>query len=346
VSALSGAGSPTQQAGTAQSSTSVTTTVDDDGDQNREENEEELAAALENFLSIDDEGGDCGDSDEEGDECIIHTTGMDLTSKKGSSDVELSPEDDRGEVKGLVKLTATGSGQQIGNVIIKNNESSVIALDGCTIGDGSGQVKIPRMPKDYSPPGNNPNRNEPAFKDVDNPGNWPEYCFKPEFHGNNRSKSTKYKHHQLPTGAVPFPTNSEGKRKNANGWEFFYKGWENAEKPYRREATTANMFPKEMDGCVDADILKKLGLTRKRMGLGLGLGLGLRQTLRLHSLAMIQSLTLMEQATTRKYLSRLSFRTRPQEIPSNRLSWSAPIANSSLRMSTPKILLSLASATM
>lgn len=98
---------------------------------------------------------------------------------------------------------------------------------------------------------------------ISNPGDWPEYSFRPDFHGNNRSKSTKYKQHQLPTGAIPFPKNELGERKNANGWEFFYKGWENKEKPYRHGATTANMFPKEMDGCVDGKILEKLGLTKK-----------------------------------------------------------------------------------
>lgn len=164
VSALTGVGSPTLQTGIGVESS---TTDDDIRIQNSEETDEERAAALEQFLSIDNEGGDGSDSDEEGDECIIHINGMDDRSKRASRDVELSPEDDRGEVKGLVKLTATGGGKQIGNIIIGNKESSVVPLDGYIIGDGNDEVKIPRVPKDYTPPPNDPNRNEPVFTDVD-----------------------------------------------------------------------------------------------------------------------------------------------------------------------------------
>ena len=35
---------------------------------------------------------------------------------------------------------------------------------------------------------------------------------------------------------------------------------------HRRGATTSNMFPDDMKGCLDADILTKLGLNEKRMG--------------------------------------------------------------------------------
>ena len=110
----------------------------------------------------------------------------------------------------------------------------MIALDGCRVGEGKKDVKIPGPPSDcWVRKEHQPARNEPAFVDVDdNPGDWPEYCcFSPAFA--SRTKTSKYKHHQLPTGAMPFPIRLEdGKRMTQNGWEqFFYKGWKNPDKP-------------------------------------------------------------------------------------------------------------------
>ena len=76
---------------------------------------------------------------------------------------------------------------------------------------GIDDVKIPQPSSDYVEPLANDKRGKPEFKDVDNPGNWPRYYFRPQFA--SRSKTARYKQHSLPTGAVPFPVNSEGKRK-------------------------------------------------------------------------------------------------------------------------------------
>ena len=145
-------------------------------------------------------------------------------------------------------MTGTSGGLKFGTISLENDQSSVV------LSDRSYDIKIPRVPESFSPPAIDPSRNCPLFKAVDNPGNWPEYYFRSEFHGNNRSKTSKYKQHQLPTGAVLFPKNENGERKNANGWE-------NDTKQHRRSTDTANMFPKEMDGKLDANILEKLGLT-------------------------------------------------------------------------------------
>ena len=136
---------------------------------NIEETDEDLAQAIKQFLRIDDEGGDGGDSDEEGDECLIHTNGVNDTNSD-SDKVEYSPEDDLGEVKSHVRWTRTGGGLQIGTINLENDESSVVPLDGFTIGDGNQEIKIPRVPKDYSPPEIDPSRSVPLFEAVDNPG--------------------------------------------------------------------------------------------------------------------------------------------------------------------------------
>ena len=222
-------------------------------------------AEVQMYLSAENDGRDGGDSDDEGDEVVIHEEGLEEKRKSRREGAVLDPADDRGMVKGLVSLTATGGTQKIGNIIV--DESSVAGLEGAAIGDCKDEVRIPRVPKDFVAKEANAGRNEPKFEDVDNPGNWPNYCFRPEFQGNNRSRSSKYKHHQLPTGVMPHPKRaSDGKRVTQNGWEFHYNGWKNPDGPkYRQGATTANMFPKEMEGSLDVSVLKKLGLTKKRM---------------------------------------------------------------------------------
>ena len=60
------------------------------------------------------------------------------------------------------------------------------------------------------------------------------------------------------------PCNEQGKRI-VNGWEFHYQGWERENKKFQCGATTSNFFPKEMEGCLDADELEKLGLDCHQM---------------------------------------------------------------------------------
>ena len=113
-------------------------------------NDQNSDEAIENIVSLDQEGGDGGDSDVEGDECVIHSEGMDTSSGiNHSKDVELDDGDERGKVKGLVKLTGYGGTHHIGNVIIEgDSQSSVIALDGCRVGERKRDVKIPGPPSD------------------------------------------------------------------------------------------------------------------------------------------------------------------------------------------------------
>lgn len=212
-------------------------------------------------------GGDGGDSDVEGEEFELHN---EAAVDNYADSVQVEDKDLRGMLKGFVKLTATGSTDAIGHlkVIGEGGAESVVtndsthALGGMRFGSGKKEIKISRPPADWNAPKVEDKRGEPKFEDVDNPGDWPRYCFKPVFGG--RSKTTKYQHHALPTGAIPVPADDDGKRLK-NGWEFHYKGWQNPDRPYRCGATTSNLFPEEMDGALDADVLKKLGLDEFRM---------------------------------------------------------------------------------
>jgi hypothetical protein len=95
------------------------------------------------------------------------------------------------------------------------------------------------------------------FFDVDNPGNWQEFTFSAKI------EKGRYKHHCLPTGAVPVPPNDDGERE-INGWKFHYQGWSD-NKALRSGATQDNLFQAGRKGCLDRKLLQKYGLTQQRM---------------------------------------------------------------------------------
>ena len=66
-----------------------------------------------------------------------------------------------------------------------------------------------------------PEKNKPEWKDIDNPGNWSQFLFRPKF---NLKAPCLYKHTALSTGARPLPANAAGDRV-MDGWEFNYLGW-------------------------------------------------------------------------------------------------------------------------
>ena len=109
------------------------------------------------------------------------------------------------------------------------------------------------------------NTRTPAFKKVDNPGGWSEFCFQPKY-AKAKGKGTPYKYlyHAMPAGATPVPE-YEGKRM-CNGWTFHYDGkWIRKAPKFHSGATRDNPFPESRKGCLDADILTRLGMTAERM---------------------------------------------------------------------------------
>ena len=212
-------------------------------------------------LDKDENGGDGGDSDEEGDEFFVHN---DEDSEEEIEEIELERKECcSGSSKCYVNLT-DATGGVVGNNLFEEGAVCRTELDSPVPKD----VNIYKPPADWTIPKRKEERNEPKFEDVDNPGKWPQYCFRPKFvKGPGAGSKPEYSHHQLPTGAVPLPKNEDGKRI-CDGWELHYNGWKNppSMNQHRRGATTSNMFPDEMKGCLDADILTKLGLNETRMG--------------------------------------------------------------------------------
>ena len=122
---------------------------------------------------------------------------------------------------------------------------------------------IPSQPEEWTPDSRKEEFGEPAFDEVDNPGKWCEYAYRPEFDPN--SKGGQYKGHFLPTGARPVPLDTNGERKVAD-WVFHYDGWTNNDNQFdRSHVKPDNMFPESRKGCLDADLLKQLGLTKEKM---------------------------------------------------------------------------------
>ncbi len=78
----------------------------------------------------------------------------------------------------------------------------------------------PCGPDDWNPTINR-NKGEPLFKDVDNPGGWSLFTFRPMF----ELRVGKYIcHHAMPAGTVPVLINAVTGKREEGGYEFFYQG--------------------------------------------------------------------------------------------------------------------------
>jgi hypothetical protein len=128
----------------------------------------------------------------------------------------------------------------------------------------SKEILITTAPPDFKPKPPNPAKGEPFFPNVDNPGNWSEYTFYLGF--KKKDKGGQYTFHSLPTGAVLVPVNDD--KQEAAGWEFHYKGWKHDkvdDVSFQSGASAENLLPKKQQGCLDAELLTKMGLTEARM---------------------------------------------------------------------------------
>jgi len=124
--------------------------------------------------------------------------------------------------------------------------------------------KLPGAPESWKPKEFKPDLGEPGHNDVDNPGGWSEFTFRPKWRKTKKAPS-EYLYHHMPTGVTPVPLNNDGKRV-VNGWEFHYSNWTNdSELSFRDGANRDNMFPKGREGTLNPAVLKRLGLNKERM---------------------------------------------------------------------------------
>ena len=153
---------------------------------------------------LDQEDGDGGDRDDEGEECEIHDEAItrSLLSHHDHSDDYMACE--------------TISAGDIAFVLGKKEVIDVMPENILET--------ITKVPSDWvSPPKKDPD--EPDFKDLDNPGGWNDFIFRPVYEKTGKGKLDKYKYvrHELPTGVTPVPTDADGKRTQG-GYGFFIRG--------------------------------------------------------------------------------------------------------------------------
>jgi len=145
------------------------------------------------------------------------------------------------------------------------------------------EKKLWGIPDCWSPPKPDPNWSlktgkdelEMKYSEVDNPGGWSDYTFRPRYEKN------VYVGHRMPAGARVVKDNGYGVRVEGE-WEFFYNGWKleqslppsmmssiNKElnmKPFHRVGCGRdNMFPDDRKGRLNPNLLEKMGLTSERM---------------------------------------------------------------------------------
>jgi hypothetical protein len=181
----------------------------------------------------------------------------------GDSDVEAEDADFHEDAFREVMLERASDfmeGEDNEQLVEDNDETAIMLHRGLMSNVEARCLELPGTPLDWFPPRRQEEKGEPEFIDVLNPGGWTNFTFRPEF------VKGRYVRHSLPTGCTPVPPNAEGKHIHGE-WEFFYKGWKASieDDSFRSGATSADMFPQSRRGCLDAVLLRRLGLTKKRI---------------------------------------------------------------------------------
>jgi hypothetical protein len=157
-------------------------------------------------------------------------------------------------------------------VVESSNATTRSSLSGCPPG-----WTPPTAPTGWKPSTIDPLTKEPEWEDVDNPGNWSRFTFRPRFrHFKQPDKPKEYLYHAMPAGATPVPVNPKTGERTIKDWHFFYQGWNRDEVEekghflyglplYRSGAVRHNMFPASRKGSLSGPKLKQLGMNAKRM---------------------------------------------------------------------------------
>jgi hypothetical protein len=194
------------------------------------------AINLEDVTEEAKEKGDGGDSDDEADDFLDHDAAMvEATAERheeGTEDEDVVDDGDRN------------------SVVLQKGPGPAVQID----------IQVPGTPDDWVPAQRKVDKGQPNFVDVDNPGDWSEYTFRPEF----EKTGGRYKHHVLPTGATPLPPSLVNNKRELEGWEFHYKGWTGTNN-VRDGASREDLFPECRKGCLDKAVLERMGMTPERM---------------------------------------------------------------------------------
>jgi len=164
-------------------------------------------------------------------------------------------------------------GETINNMNNNNNNNEGGNDDAPSLPGAPPGWKPPTAPEGWKPDALLPG--QPEFKDVDNPGGWSEFTYRPKcatalktVTKDGKKKKVKVKeckHHALPTGCTVVPKDDNGERK-VKDWSFHYQGWKPVtETKFRSGATHDNLFPAERNSSLDVAVLKEMGLELNRL---------------------------------------------------------------------------------
>ena len=235
------------------------------------------------------ERGDGGDSNPEGQGedtvDLFHKAMMDRNRKT-------EQKFDEEEVEESVKTT------DLSKYKVEGNPDKIV----CDLPGAPPGWLPPGRPEDYRP------RNIGAkflpFEEIDNPGNWSKYTFRPAFArtkkvkkggdelkaGENEPMNTgkviqSFRRYETSSGAGVVPVNMDTGKRTCGPWEFFYNGWDlyndtfpsDIKNEQSRETgkwrehftrpgtSTEDYYPDHRSSVLDCDYLQKMGLTRERM---------------------------------------------------------------------------------
>ena len=161
---------------------------------------------MKNVLLEMEESGDGGDSDVEGD----LAEELDDAVQEAVSDKRSHIEDQE---------------------VVEFSDRNIVKLSSSKSKKWNSELEkyIPSIPDNWKPDDIRSEQGEPEFDQVDNPGNWNDFIFSPEFEL-GRSRAGTYKGHFLPIGATPVPISSNDGTRSINDWQIFYNGWEDKNK--------------------------------------------------------------------------------------------------------------------
>ena len=219
------------------------------------------------FEDLDEDGrGEDNDreSDEEGDEADVHNIAL---ARRLISDDECEEIFTKSDAERIVLARGTtgfglGDDPEIDDDIGEptsraDEELNLTTLIGAPLG-----WLPPSAPITFH--GYRPKSGDPPEEEIDNPAGWSMFTFTPSYH----PKTKRYDGHTTPSGAHVVPPDELGNRV-MDGWEFHYKNWkaeEFDENTYARVgAKFGDLKPEPRRGCLDANVLRKHGLTAERM---------------------------------------------------------------------------------
>ena len=203
---------------------------------------------------------------------VIEEMGDQLEDVTNDTNVESDDEDSTDSEEYTGDSDDDGSEAEIhdSGTVFESDEPTIDDLYGVELIPGQDDGGILGAPEGWIPPGPpdgwsyQPKNGAPSEDEVDNPGNWNLFSFAPR-----HAQSTKrYEGHFTPANAKVVQPDSSGNRK-VKDWTFYYRGWTagDFEKSTfaRGNAERANLKPSDRKGSLDADVLRKHGLSADRM---------------------------------------------------------------------------------